>query len=482
MAASGTTAPASERALVESGRADRGPAVRVVCAAGVGRLRPGIVERIERAGFSVIEAATLARAIEQVTSCRADACVLDLTGQPCAAAVRQLCGEHPNLPLVGIVDPTNPAAAAEAVQHGLSELLAWPFEDADISLALTNVRDRASLIPREPESSTTGREPVFAQSAAMRDVVEQAGVQAASRTGVMLCGEPGTGRSALAEMIHRLAGASRPFEHVDCSDGTPEDVERRLFGVVLERPSGRNGQASTLRVGEGGALVTARGGTLYLSNVTELPARVQSALARLLRDREAWLGNGRRLVDLDVRPIAAFDAAGGDEAVDDGRLQGDLLERVSQARIDVPPLRRRREDIPALAAWKLRRACAEAGVAPKAFSRSALSLLAALPWHGNGRELDDVVGRTIRSVPRAIVQLDDLLAHTSLDGLSARVETGVTLREARSRFERDCISAVLRRHHGRVGEAAKALGIQRTNLYRKVRQLKVPRSLLSARK
>lgn len=482
MTASGTAAPASERALVESGRAGHGPAVRVVCVAAGGRIRPGVVERIERAGFSAVGAATLARAVEDLKGCRAEACLVDLTSHPFVAQVRQLCAEHPDLPLVGIVDPSNPAAAGEAVQSGLSELLPWPFEDADISLALTNVRDRAPLIPRDPEASVTGSEPVFAQSAVMRDVVEKAVVQAASRAGLMLCGEPGTGRSTLAEMIHRLAGASRPFEHVDCSDGSPEDVERRLFGVVLPRPSGRNGQAPTLRVGEGGALVTARGGTLYLTNVTELPARVQSALARLLRDREAWLGNGRTLVDLDVRPIAAFDAAGGDEAVDDGRLQGDLLERVSQSRIDVPPLRRRREDIPALAAWKLRRACREAGVATKAFSRSAFSLLAALPWHGNGRELDDVLGRTIHSVPRAVVQIEDLLAHTSLDGLSARVETGVTLREARARFERDCISAVLRRHHGRVGEAAKALGIQRTNLYRKVRQLKVPRSLLSARR
>ena len=88
----------------------------------------------------------------------------------------------------------------------------------------------------------------------------------------------------------------------------------------------------------------------------------------------------------------------------------------------------------------------------------------------------------MRSVERPVIQLDDLLDHASLDGMPARFDAGVTLRDAKARFERDCISAVLMRHHGRVGEAAKALGIQRTNLYRKVRQLNVARSLLSSRK
>ena len=127
-------------------------------------------------------------------------------------------------------------------------------------------------------------------------------------------------------------------------------------------------------------------------------------------------------------------------------------------------------------------ACALAMLPPKTFSRSALSLLTALPWHGNARELQQLIGTLVRSVRRQVIQLDDLLDQARLDGLAARVDPGLTLREAKARFERDCISAMLLRHHGRVGEAAKALGIQRTNLYRKVRQLNVSRSLLLPRK
>ena len=118
----------------------------------------------------------------------------------------------------------------------------------------------------------------------------------------------------------------------------------------------------------------------------------------------------------------------------------------------------------------------------KVFSRSALSVLAALPWYGNVAELRTLVDGVARTGGRSVVQVDDLLEHASLEGVSARLDVGVTLKDAKARLERECIAAVLRRHHGRVGEAAKALGIQRTNLYRKVRQLNVSRALLSTRR
>ncbi len=145
-------------------------------------------------------------------------------------------------------------------------------------------------------------------------------------------------------------------------------------------------------------------------------------------------------------------------------------------------LRRRREDIPLLAVHFLRDLCERHKIPVKSFSRSALTLLAALPWQGNSGELLALLETLVRSVRRSVIQLDDLLEHASLDGIAARIDSGVTLRDAKARFERECITAVLMRHHGRVGEAAKALGIQRTNLYRKVRQLNVARTLLSARK
>jgi DNA-binding NtrC family response regulator len=132
-----------------------------------------------------------------------------------------------------------------------------------------------------------------------------------------------------------------------------------------------------------------------------------------------------------------------------------------------------------LAVHLLRELSEALGAPPQRFSRAALALLSALPWPGNGAELRSLVETLVRAVERPVIQLDDLLEFVRLDGVSPRVDVTGTLRDARARFERDWISAVLMKHQGRVGDAARALGIQRTNLYRKVRQLKVARTLLA---
>jgi DNA-binding NtrC family response regulator len=285
----------------------------------------------------------------------------------------------------------------------------------------------------------------------------------------------------VARAIH--AGAfpqtGRSFVVVDCASESVSDLEERLFGVVDRGPGGP-GAVREVRVSRQSALASAHGGTLLLRNLVEAPARVQAKLARVLRDGEA-VGDRRSVIELQVRPMAVMDQT-FEAALSDGRLRRDLFGRLAHDRIDVPPLRRRREDLPSLAAYFLRGEAAAQQAGAKSFSRAALRLLMALPWHGNAAELRELIATLVRSVPRQVIQIDDLLEHASLDGIAARIDTGVTLRDAKARFERECISAVLVRHHGRVAEAAKALGIQRTNLYRKVRQLNVARALLSARR
>jgi DNA-binding NtrC family response regulator len=433
----------------------------------------------------VLSVASLSEALRQLAVRRFELCVLDLAGdRALPATVRLLQAQHPELPLIGIVDPVSPLIAGEAVQAGLADVLPWPFEARDLAMVVANIRDRVSVSIDDAQGCAGPMPPpIFGQSPAMRETLDALAAAAVGRMGVCLAGEPATGRGLLARTLHALSGSDdeRPFVEVDCGTDTPQEIERRLFGIEGDRQPGSDRVAATPLVSREGAIVAARGGTLYLTRLTELPARVQAGLARLLRDREATLEDGRTVIDLDVRPVAALDAT-VEGAVEDGQLRTDLYERFSQTRIDVPPLRRRKEDIPLLAAWFLAQACRQAQVAPRRFTRAALALLGALPWHGNAGELRGVIDAAVRASRRPVVQIEDLLEQAGLDGMSARFDTGMTLREARTRFERECISAVLRRHHGRVGEAAKALGIQRTNLYRKVRQLNVSRSLLSARR
>ena len=134
------------------------------------------------------------------------------------------------------------------------------------------------------------------------------------------------------------------------------------------------------------AILSAQGGSLLLTGLAEAPARVQARIAQVLRDREVFSADLNEVIPLSLRPMGIV-GPDVDAAIADGRLRRDLVERLAQVRIDVPPLRRRREDIALLAAHLLRRACDSESTGAKRFSRSVLTLFLALPWSGNGAEL-----------------------------------------------------------------------------------------------
>jgi DNA-binding NtrC family response regulator len=446
---------------------------------GASRDRAAVRDRLTRNGMQSTMAASVTEALQLMSSRKFAVCLFDLSDDRAAlASIRVVRARLPHMPIAAILDPAKAEAAGEAITAGVTELLTWPFEDRDLVALVANILDRSAV-----ELSTAGQDELFAQSPAMRLVMELVRGSAEVRGGVSICGESGTGRELVARAIHgrRPPESDRPFVVVDCAREEALELERRLFGVMGDSRQPGTEKETVERVSRTSAIALASGGTLFLKNPAEAPARVQAKLARLLRDGEACFGEKGAPEPLNVRPIAAVEST-VDAAVEEGRLRGDLYERLAQVRIDMPSLRRRREDVPLLAVHILTRTCEAQGIAPKSFSRAALALLTALPWHGNGRELRSLIEGLVRSVDRPVIHLEDLLDQANLDGMPARFDSGVSLRDAKNRFERDCISAVLIRHHGRVGEAAKALGIQRTNLYRKVRQLNVARSLLSSRK
>jgi two-component system nitrogen regulation response regulator NtrX len=327
----------------------------------------------------------------------------------------------------------------------------------------------------------------LANSAAMQDAMRRLRDAIASTGGVLLHGEPGSGRELFARAIHhgvhdknssteelirramRNPPTEQPFVVVDCG---AQAVEERLFGAAA---SAERSSEEPERITAESALRQATGGTLVLRQITAMPVRAQARLARVLRDGEASLvlddGNAGYL-PVTLRTIATMDAGSTEQIVPE------LQRRLAESTIEVPPLRQRREDIPALVRYLLKDHCAEHGIAPKVASAQALELLAALPWKGNVRELKTLLTGLVAKVPGRMIRLVDVLASVRLDcGASAQMSVAYagTLREARAKFERDYVSAVLEQHHGRMAEAARALGIQRTNLYRKVRQLAVKR-------
>lgn len=446
------------------------------------RDRAVVGERLSRTSVPITPVADAADALRALSGQPVVLCLVDLADDRAAlSTIRALRAQRPSLAIAGIMDPRRPLAAAEAIHAGVTDLLPWPFEEPDLATVVANARDRQSVAVSGPAPATTAdAAPLFAHSPAMHLVADQVRIAAEGRTGVLVCGEPGSGRQVVARAVHAAGRPDAPFVVVECRGNDIGALEERLFGVASD-PLNTNGRRTVERLGRSCALADARGGTLLLAHVIDAPARVQARLARLIRDGEAAFGDKRPAAALDLKPVATTET-NPESAVADGRLRRDLFERLAHVRIDVPPLRRRREDVPLLAVHLLRQMSATRGTAPPRLSRSALALLAALPWPGNGRELGALLELLLQRGGRPVIELDDVLNHVRLDGISPRLDGGGTLRDAKARFERDWITAVLMKHHGRVGDAARALGIQRTNLYRKVRQLKVARSLLGTRK
>jgi DNA-binding NtrC family response regulator len=413
-------------------------------------------------------------------------CLIDLrqNGEALRSA-RAVRAQYPHSVVIGVADPGRPSAAADAIRAGVFDVLPRPPSPRDLEALLANAREQASL------ASTQGPVPssepmaygVVGTSPAMRLVMDLVQRAAPGRCGMLICGERGTGREMIARAIH-LHGVNRkaPFVKVDCSGPTPEDIELQLFGVLAKRPgsSGPVERRSLEHISRTSQLAEAAGGILFLENVTEMPARVQGRLVRVLRDREAFVGEGREAVSLDIRPIAAVDGS-VNAALDEGRLRPDLYERLSLIRVDVPALRQRREDVPVLATHFLKELCRASGKPVKTLTRPALTLLAALPWRGNALELRALLERLILLAPGGLIRLEDVLAHTQLEGSVSPTGLDATLRQARAKFERDYIAAVLQQHRGRIADAARVLGIQRTNLYRKMRRLNLTRPKAAAR-
>jgi len=397
--------------------------------------------------------------------------LLDLShGAAALQIARELRTQRASTLMFAVVDACRPDLTTEAVLAGMADVFARPLGGSRVANAIN--RELRYESHHADGGAPDGADDLYTHSPMMREVMVLIARASTMRAGVLIRGEQGTGRQVVARTIHATQSAASPFIAVDCATLDSPELDALLFGVSAHSQNGDHSPHGLERVSGRGRLHDALGGTLYLQNVADASARVQARLARVFRDREAILAENDEPFALDVRPMASVDPE-FDGAVQEGRVRDDLFRRLSVIRIDVPPLRQRREDIPALANCFVRHVCASVRVPPKTLSRSALSLISALPWRGNGVELRTFIESVVTGLQGGRgIGLDDVLAHVRLDGGSV-FSNGGTLRQARARFEREYITAILEQHHGRISDAAKALGIQRTNLYRKIRSLRV---------
>ena len=409
--------------------------------------------------MSVVWADTVPHALTELQR-RDMPVLLDLSrGAAALQVARELRTERASTLMFAVVDPRRPDLTTEAVLAGMADVFARPLGGRRVASAIE--RELGATRSGGPAGRTGRRHDSTPTRPAMRDVMALIARAATMRAGVMIRGEEGTGRQVAARAIHHAQMPARdPFVR---SSTAPRTTPISSTSSCSACPRGLSERAIIGRAASSASAVRAGcsrrvTGRCTLQNVAEAPTRIQARLARVLRDREALLAESGATIGLDVRPMAGVDP-GFDGALQEGRVRDDLFRRLSVIRIDMPPLRSRREDIPALANYFVREICASLRVPPKTLSRPALSLIAALPWRGNAVELRALLESIVTGLAggRGIV-LEDVLGHIRLDGGSVVHASGGTLRQARARFEREYIASVLEQHRGRISDAAKALG------------------------
>ncbi len=379
--------------------------------------------------------------------------------------------------------------AVAAFQGGAFEYLPKPFDVDEavtivrraVSSALEGRRERGvAPLPELPLTSE-----IIGSAPAMQEVFRAIGRLSKSHMTVLLTGESGTGKELVARALHRHSPrANRPFIALNTAAIPRDLLESELFGHERGSFTGATGQRT-------GRFEQANGGTLFLDEIGDMPAELQTRLLRVLAEGDFYRVGGHQPVHVDVRVIAATHQD-LERRVEAGGFREDLFHRLNVIRLQLPPLRDRKEDIPELATFFLRTTAQEIDIEPKRLSPSALDAFRTFPWPGNVRQLENVCRRVSIMAPAQLIERADLprefLENNQMpDGdrsgedweLALRrwaeqystASTVPILEDALPKFERAMILVALAKTHGRRHDAARLLGWGRNTLTRKIKEL-----------
>jgi two-component system nitrogen regulation response regulator NtrX len=383
--------------------------------------------------------------------------------------------EEPRVPVVMISGHGTIETAVAAIQRGAYDFIEKPFNSDRLLLVVRRALEAAKLAAENaelrlrvgPETVLTGDGHAIS---GLRAAIERV---APTGSRVLIAGAPGAGKETVARMIHaKSRRAEGPFVALNCAILAPEKFEHELFGVE----PGADGSAPARRVG---VLERAHGGTLLLDEVSEMPLETQGKIARVLQDQSfERVGGGSSRVKVDIRVIAstARDLTGEIAA---GRFREDLYYRLAVVPLRVPSLKDRREDIPALAADFLARAAEASGLPARSLASDAIAALQAHDWPGNVRQLRNIMDwmMIMRSGETEVFRAEhlptELAAHAprALAIDPAADVMALPLREARDVFETQYLQAQLLRHGGNISRTANFVGMERSALHRKLKQL-----------
>ena len=414
---------------------------------------------------------------------RPDVLITDIRmpGRSGLELLTEIRDSQPELPVIVMTAHSDLDSAVAAYQGGAFEYLPKPF---DIDQAVDLVRRAAQQKIRVEQPAVEARRipEMLGQAPVMQEVFRAIGRLSRSSMTVLITGESGTGKELVARALHRHSPrASKSFIALNTSAFTADLLESELFGHEKGSFTG----ADALRRGR---FEQADGGTLFLDEIGDMSPQLQTRLLRVLAEGEFYRVGGQVPVRVDVRVIAATHQD-LEERVRQNMFREDLLHRLNVIRIEVPPLRSRREDIPELLIHYLSEAAVELGVEPKTLTPEAAAALSNFEWPGNVRQLVNTCRRLTVTAPGREIKAEDI--PTDLGGVPgpAKLQDEWTrqlsnwaekrlasndiplLDDAMPEFERTLIRAALRKAEGGRQEAARLLGWGRNTLTRKLKEL-----------
>lgn len=421
-------------------------------------------------GFEVIRANSGHAALQKIDEVLPDIVLLDIwmpemDGIETLVKIKEI---HPQLQVVMMSGHGTIETAVKATRLGAYDFIEKPLSLEKVLLSVSNaleyyrLEEEISLLKEKERDKYN----ITGESEAIRQLREQIKIVAPTNAWVLISGENGTGKELVAHAIHRLSKRSqKPFVEVNCAAIPEELIESELFGHEKGAFTG----ATSMKKGK---FDLAHEGTLFLDEIGDMSLKAQSKTLRILQEQKFERVGGSRTIQVDVRVIAATNKD-LDAEIEKGTFRDDLYFRLNVIPIRVPPLRERVEDLLFLVSEFLKEISANTNLESKEFDGEAIEILKKYHWPGNVRELRNLVERLAIMTPGNVIQVKDIPPpfnqQPRMDEESASILMASSYKEAKGNFEKAFIAKKLREFNGNISQTADAIGIERSNLHKKIK-------------